>query len=628
MMVLSSIEFSNRHIQDLKTIQEILSLPHSDIIVSSIRENDGTYKALSRFNENRWLLPDNLFVLNHPEHMKVLNFQEIPDEFQLIFKVICLKYYLSGREGSVKPRGSTLVSFLRNSLLFIRYISALNIHSLREINELMCRNYVHQCRQEVNKHTGKPISSNTLQRKFNAIEALFELSQNTFDPMKHPWPATSSTFLSGINTDINQKSSTEIIPEPVLSAIFCKAMEKINQADSLLTLRDEIDILRVHNSNHVDSVICEKLNQHLRKHHFNDGLNSFNRMLSQLLDSCIIVILITSGIRIHELASLKTDCMYTTYNNEQEPYYWMRGRSEKTHTGSTEWLVTEITHTAINVAIQLTNPLQTQLKQQIEEMPKENNLQAKKLRHHMNSLFLNQKNKNIRILSSAAIRDRLNKFAQYHDINWHFTPHQFRRTFAAYAAYSAYGDLRYLRKHFKHWTLDMTALYALNEQQDLELYDEIMVEIKNEKIAIVEHWLDQETPITGGMAEQIYVFRNKHEAVRTYQSRRELAEKISEQIHIRATSVAWCTADNGGCSGGKMIEKTRCNDCSHAVIDDRKTAIWQRIYQQQMELRQISDIGPAGQARIERDIQRCEQVLNKLSIPHFQLKEQINDKTV
>lgn len=159
----------------------------------------------------------------------------------------------------------------------------------------------------------------------------------------------------------------------------------------------------------------------------------------------------------------------------------------------------------------------------------------------------------------------------------------------------------------------MTALYALNEQQDLDLYDEIMVEIKNEKISIVEHWLDKKTIITGGMSEQIISFINGHDAVRTYPSRRDLAEKVSEQIHIRATSIAWCTADTGGCSGGKMIEKTRCGVCSHAVIDDRKKDIWQRIYKQQLELRDIKDIGATGKARIERDIQRCKDVIEKLS---------------
>lgn len=145
-------------------------------------------------------------------------------------------------------------------------------------------------------------------------------------------------------------------------------------------------------------------------------------------------------------------------------------------------------------------------------------------------------------------------------------------------------------------------------------YDDIMVEIKNEKISVVEHWLEEDTVLGGGMAKQIIAYRNKSDPVRTYQSRRILAEKLSEQVHIRATTVAWCTADDGGCNGGEMVERTRCSGCNNAVIDDRKKEIWLGIYKQQLELKNIDDIGLSGKTRIERDIERCEHVLEELGI--------------
>ncbi len=619
-MMLSETEFLNQYTQELDELNRMLSLQSTKIIVSFIQSNDGSYNILSEFNDDLWQLPDNIFVSNHSDHMKVLNFQKVPKQFRLIFKVVCFKYYMNGREGSVKPRGSTVVNFFKDNQLFLNYMNTLKANSLREITQLMCSNYVHQSQNKLNKNTGKNLLPNTLNKKFSAIEALFELSQNTFDPMTHPWPNTSATFLSSIETKVKKTATTKIIPYQVLSDIFFAAVMRIDEARTLLSLRNEIETIKKRNKRFVDFVICGKVNRFLKAHHHDGGLQSFNTKLSQLLDSCIIVILITSGIRIHELAGLKTDCIYTSSDHEQETYYWMKGNSEKTHEGATEWLVTEITHTAIKTAIQLVTPLQEKLQKQIDELSQGNASLVNKLQRHKNYLFLNQKNKHIRTLSSPAIRDRLNKFAKSQGINWNFTPHQFRRTFAVYAAHSAYGDLRYLRKHFKHWSLDMTALYALNEQQDLKLYNEIMVEIKNERISIVEHWLDEKTIITGGMSEQIIAFRNSHDAIRTYQSRRELAEKISEKIHIRATSIAWCTADAGGCSGGKMIEKTRCGECAHSVIDDRKKSIWQRIYKQQLELRDIKDIGASGKARIERDIKRCEDTLKKL---HY-TKESIN----
>ncbi|MDB5935350.1 MAG: hypothetical protein JWQ01_2694 [Massilia sp.] len=49
----------------------------------------------------------------------------------------------------------------------------------------------------------------------------------------------------------------------------------------------------------------------------------------------------------------------------------------------------------------------------------------------------------------------------------------YKRLTACYAARSQFGDLRYLRDHFKHWSLDMTLGYAMNESQEMELYLEI-----------------------------------------------------------------------------------------------------------------------------------------------------------
>jgi hypothetical protein len=91
-----------------------------------------------------------------------------------------------------------------------------------------------------------------------------------------------------------------------------------------------------------------------------------------------------------------------------------------------------------------------------------------------------------------------------------------------------------------------------------------------------------------------------------------MALRIADTVFIRATGSAWCTADDGGCGGRGVIEKTRCSDCDNSVIDDKNLRRWSGIYRQQQELRNIEDLGPAAQTRIERDIKRCEQVLSDL----------------
>jgi hypothetical protein len=160
----------------------------------------------------------------------------------------------------------------------------------------------------------------------------------------------------------------------------------------------------------------------------------------------------------------------------------------------------------------------------------------------------------------------------------------------------------------------MTALYALNEAQDAELYDEIMTAVIDERLTLVTHWLDEDTPLAGGSGERIRAFRSKDVAVRAYTERRRMVLSIAGAIFIRGTTTAWCTADDGGCAGRSVIECTRGAQCDASVIDDHHVRRWAAIYAQTLELRNVDEIGPAGRERIERDIQRCEQVLSELGV--------------
>jgi hypothetical protein len=172
----------------------------------------------------------------------------------------------------------------------------------------------------------------------------------------------------------------------------------------------------------------------------------------------------------------------------------------------------------------------------------------------------------------------------------------------------------------------MTALYALDERQDLDLYDEIYTQVRDAKISVVEHWLDNETPLSGGMAEPIRSFRSSREQVSSYGSRREMAEMVSEHVYLRGTGVGWCTADFGGCNGGNGIEKTKCGACANSVIDETKQRYWEEVYLQSLELRELDDVGPGGRQRVERDIERCEKVLTELGADVVRLRQAANDR--
>ncbi|MFV9533211.1 hypothetical protein ACNUI4_12410 [Pseudomonas aeruginosa] len=73
-------------------------------------------------------------------------------------------------------------------------------------------------------------------------------------------------------------------------------------------------------------------------------------------------------------------------------------------------------------------------------------------------------------------------------------------------ARSQLGDVRYLRDHFKHWTLDMTAIYAEDQVRDKELFDEIYVAMRHEKMLVLESVFEEDALVSGGLAETIAYF--------------------------------------------------------------------------------------------------------------------------
>jgi hypothetical protein len=208
----------------------------------------------------------------------------------------------------------------------------------------------------------------------------------------------------------------------------------------------------------------------------------------------------------------------------------------------------------------------------------------------------------------------MHSFAVHVGVDWALATHQFRRTFAANVANHVLGDLIYLKHHYKHWSIDMTALYALNTQQELELFDEVLQAVREKKIRIIEHWLDDDCMVIGGAATGVKAFKAKYR-LETVATRKKLAEDTSDLVNIRATGHGWCLASDAGCGGQGLYEPTRCLDCRNGVIDSSHVPVWRNILVQQRELLvSAADCGPSGSRRIQRDLAHAEKVLGDLGI--------------
>lgn len=226
-------------------------------------------------------------------------------------------------------------------------------------------------------------------------------------------------------------------------------------------------------------------------------------------------------------------------------------------------------------------------------------------------------NNSVRTLSSLAWDASLKVFAKDCGLTWKITTHQFRRKFANYAAHSRFGDLRYLKKHYAHWSMDMTLGYAMDENWgqhlDLELYAEIQGELEDIKLGIVEDWIGDES-LAGGYGRAIKGWQREPENLLIFKDQASMLKSISESTAIRSNGHAWCTADNDGCVGNSL-ERSRCTGCDHSVIGRSHVPFYQRQYDELKGLLHCKDIGEGGRLRVERDLKRCRDVLVELGMP-------------
>jgi integrase len=585
--------------------------------ISTYKLPNGEHQVISFYHDNVWRFEDSRFPSNINDARKKIYFNTMPKQF-----VEAVKFALKHYDIKQNPAGGTLIQFAKDLKPYLKYLDKINIKSTTKINQLICANYVTETKASISKSTGKPLTKSSLRGTFRCIELLYRNLKETEWAFDHPWPESSANHVAGDTGHSGKKTAkTEVIEDDELKKLISYCNEILEQAYQLIEFKSAIEAKR---QELIDigvkgrANIAQAINKALFPSCGCSGLAEFNRRYNDIPTATAIIILTFSGIRSHELCAMQTDA-YRVEDNEDDIYYWLKSHSSKTYEGYTEWLVPEIVITAIEVQKAFVKPLQEALWSDQKELFKQDphSPRALKIDNFKDHLFLTKdktQGNQINSLTAQSLGFALEKLGSALGVH-KLAPHRFRRTFAVYVAKSAYGDLRYLKKHFKHWSMDMTLLYTFNDSQSEELYNEIAIEIKNFKIARVEEFLEEDTIISGGLANKIISYRSRNDSVRTFASRAEMAEKVSDTVHLRSTGHSWCTSDVSACGGRSAIECTRCIDCDASIIEKKRHGdYFKGIYIQQLELRQIDDIGEAGKQRVERDIERCERVLKDLGM--------------
>lgn len=601
---------------------DVRGLPESerDKLIITATQVDGEWVILSRFGDDIWQLSG--WPSNVPSHRKQLNFSKVPQAFRAVMKAMVYRYIKRGRRDGNRSKGSTVRNFFNFAIPFLRHLESHKIEHLSAVTSLIAATYVAACKAYRIGRSGKPLSIETLRKRYDSVEATYELSHCTNDQiMQHPWPETSASAMAGI-AGVTHAGKTPLIPDEVFCTLFEHAHKQMERGYQLLDFRDELDAIATRHQDQGSGAVIKSKNRYLNTVGWEGGLSAFNESMTTLRTACYIILASISGCRNHELANLQSGAHHRTEDDEGTIYHWMRSKSEKTDEGIHDWMIPETAVRALRFMERWSAPYQLMIADEINRRRRLNphDPQIAEAYKHRHSIFLGlavKKTNQVRTLTSNTWNGALKAFAKDCGLSWNLSSHQFRRKFANYAAHSRFGDLRYLKEHYAHWSMDMTLRYAMDaswgQHLDLDLYMEIQGELEDIKLGVVDNWMGDEF-LAGGYGRAIKGWQREPQNLLIFKDHASMLKSIAESTAIRSNGHAWCTAENDGCIGN-TLERTRCGGCDDSVIGSAHAPIYQRLYDDLKGLLHCKDIGEGGRQRVERELSRCRDVLIQLGMP-------------
>jgi site-specific recombinase XerD len=339
--------------------------------------------------------------------------------------------------------------------------------------------------------------------------------------------------------------------------------------------------------------------------------------LNLLRDASFFLIGVLTGMRCEEIVGIETGACRTE-STSGVTYHWLRSIEHKTKKGRVEYMMPEVCHRVIAVMERWSAPLRAELRLEAKRMAgasaptgmQEQLRRRAEVLSDRSRLFLGRggQTQQVRALSGDSCIDRMQSFADHAGVEWKLRPHQLRRAYAWTFVRHRLGNLLFLKEQFKHSSLSMTQLYAANGQQDEALYEDLFNEISAQKVELVDGWLTSDSPLAGKAGQRIALMR-----AHDFPDRKAMLAETMDAINIRSTGHSWCLAQDEGCGGAGLYEATRCGSCADAVIDGGHGPVWQAIRAHQLELLpEAVSLGPATVQRVQRDLQRTEDVLAQL----------------
>jgi site-specific recombinase XerD len=545
----------------------------------------------------------------------VIRWTSIPEHWRDSVRDVISAYWMEGLPRNGLPKASSVISTFGHLSQFVKWLNKVGVRKFSEVSQIHFAEYVRVVKESVKKPSYQA-------QLFLAIEKVLLLEEFISDAfIYHPWPSSSACEQANFRQGQYSELQTEEIPLDIAIQLHIKAYAFLDRSEIYFKARDAFKAIesRDYSKGHTTRLHIK----HLKA--LGLTLESYNSYFRLLPAACYTLIALHSGMRISEMGSLASNTYYES-EFRGEIYGWLKGKTYKSGERNTEWMIN------IEIGSYVTAVLEKYAKWYHHKIQNKINNVKDRIFYASESdkpalaseLFTTQKAEGKLFVSDGGliteqlINIRLSEFCDYSEINYHCKSHQFRKTFAVLCVKTGLGDVRYLREHYKHRMLDTSILYAANDRQDVELYEEINEVATHLRHEIIEHWLEGDTSLSGGHAPYIEAQRIEYQGM-TKKKRKDYIVGAAKNTYLRGTGHSWCLAESMGCGGHGLYDAPRCGGCSQSLIDDSTVAIWKGIGRQQLELRNVDDIGPGGKQKVEDNILIVADVLKDFGIDLLEL---------
>jgi len=503
-------------------------------------------------------------------------------------------------------------------LVIMRWMSLEGLTAFQMLDPAAVKRLCAWLRERPSRTAGGTLRPSSLILYLNVINTMFcQRAKLTDSPLIDPLIGETTGDAAGMNQAT--QGSIPFIPDVLAIDVLSKALTWVeNYSANILTAFEERTVVAAtaRAAGRNSKVACKIAARAMRRSAITgpDGLPLIggyviNGVAAHLGTACFVLIAGFVGMRVSEILSIKVGGIeYHPLGEAGIKQAYIVGRlfkmSDDPRGRIERWLAPVPVVRAVECLERLSMPLRT-ASGRLE-------------------LFLakNRQYGTIVPTTSMDMNHRLRLFAKHvhvpheGDKAWHFTAHQFRKTFARFIARRDRSQLLGLADHFKHVSRAMTSRGYVGT--DFGLHELVDQEGRVETALALDGFLASDR-LGGRMGERIAARNEAFRGRAGEQVRRDYVAFVLAEtdLRIHACDYGWCvfqpeTARCGGEAAPSEAGRSPavCLDCVNFVVDDRHIRYWEDRRGRNLALR--VDASPLVRAVLDEVIEQCDRVLGQI----------------